>query len=323
MTPLVAGDIDTVVACLERQFAHTRSVLPVHETPEADASTRTRTPGSLPEVVAGAGCLLGEGPLWDSDAGLLRWVDIDGLRVWSWDPRSGHARSAEVAQAVGAIVPAVGGGLVVAARDGVGRLDPVRGVLTLLARFPDGDGRRANDAKCDRRGRLWVGVMDCELRPGRGSLYRVDPDGAIHLALDGLTIPNGLGWSPDDRTMYFVDSRAHGIDAYAFDAETGRLGPRKRLADVPEAEGLVDGLAVNGARAASGSRCASAERCDATPLPASCWRHTSCPSRRRRAARSAARTATSCSSPPGGAGLRPSGWSASPTPAACSACAPA
>lgn len=198
-----------------------------------------------PSLVADSRCLLGEGPVWDADEGLLRWVDIEGRRVWAYDPRSERLSSAELSQPVGAIARTASGGFVGAARDGVGTLDPVSGELDVFAPFPVQGRRRANDAKCDRQGRLWVGVMHEEMTAGSGSLYCVDPAGGLRSVLEDLALPNGLDWSPDGSTMYFVDTLAHGVDAYAFDVATGALGPRTRLVDVPAADGLVDGLVVD------------------------------------------------------------------------------
>lgn len=81
-----------------------------------------------------------------------------------------------------------------------------------------------NDGKCDRQGRFWFGSM-C---PGKnqGSLYRYDPDGSLHLMETGLTIANGLGWSPDEKIFYLTDSAQQKIYADNFEAATGRISDR-------------------------------------------------------------------------------------------------
>jgi sugar lactone lactonase YvrE len=190
-------------------------------------------------------CRLGEGPLWDQRAGLLRWVDIEGCRIWSHDPATGLTQSVEVGQPVGALLPSAEGGFLAAARDGVATFEPATGALGPLAAFPNGDRRRSNDAKCDRQGRLWVGVMHEETKAGSGSLFCLDSGAGLRSVREGLTLPNGLDWSLDGTTMYFVDTLTFGVDAYPFDPASGSLGPAARLFDVPESEGLVDGLTVD------------------------------------------------------------------------------
>ena len=81
--------------------------------------------------------------------------------------------------------------------------------------------------------------------PGAGSLYRLDLDGSVARVVDGVTISNGLGWSPDSTTMYYVDSLAHSLDAFDFVVETGEVRQRRVLAEVPSAMGLPDGLTVD------------------------------------------------------------------------------
>ena len=89
-----------------------------------------------------------------------------------------------------------------------------------------------NDGGCDPQGRFWCGTMAYDVRDGAGSLYRVEADGSFATALAGVTISNGLGWSPDGATAFYVDSMAHGIDRFAFDGSGGELGERRRFAEI-------------------------------------------------------------------------------------------
>jgi sugar lactone lactonase YvrE len=147
---------------------------------------------------------------------------------------------------VGAVVPRAGGGAVAALGQGFAHVDLDGGTITPFADLGlDDPSIRMNDAKCDRRGRLWAGTMSETLADGAGALYRLDTDGSIALVVPGVTVSNGLDWSQDDRTMYFVDTLRHGVDAFDFDADSGSLSNRRRLVDVPEREGLADGLTVD------------------------------------------------------------------------------
>ena len=88
------------------------------------------------------------------------------------------------------------------------------------------DWTRMNDAACDPQGRFWAGTLAHDQRPGGGALYRLDRRGQTELMLDGLTISNGLGWSPDDRTMYLVDTGPRVIHAFTFDPDQGTIARR-------------------------------------------------------------------------------------------------
>jgi sugar lactone lactonase YvrE len=185
---------------------------------------------------------LGEGPRYDATCRKLLWVDVDAGRLLRADPdRLDTATETTIDATLGAAAPAIGGGWIVAAGRGLSTLGP-DGVTTLLAELEPA-GNRMNDGACDPRGRFWAGSMALDERPGAGSLYRLDPDGDATTVLTGLTIANGLGWSPDGATMYHADSGPGTITAYDFDADSGRL-ERPRVI-VRTRDGVPDGLTVD------------------------------------------------------------------------------
>ena len=194
--------------------------------------------------VLAARARLGEGPSWDGEAGVLWWVDIHNHRVHRWDPAAGEDTVYEVGETVGCAHPAADGRVVLALRRGVALLDPASGAVEPLATLlPERAGLRLNDGKCDARGRLWVGSMSAE--EGGAALFRVDPDGAVREAVGGLTMSNGLGWSPDGATLYLTDSPAKTLLAFDFDADAGTLSGRRVFADLSRADSVPDGLAVD------------------------------------------------------------------------------
>jgi sugar lactone lactonase YvrE len=202
-------------------------------------------PGTIPlRNALSARARLAEGPSWDAEAGVLWWVDIPNHRVHRLDPASGEDTVYEVGETVGCAHPAADGRVVLGLRRGVALLDPATGALERLAELlPERPGLRLNDGRCDARGRLWVGSLAKE--EGGAALFRVDPDGSVRPMVDGLTMSNGLGWSPDGRVFYLTDSGAKTIHAYDFDLAAGELSGRRRFADLSASDATPDGLAVD------------------------------------------------------------------------------
>jgi sugar lactone lactonase YvrE len=200
-----------------------------------------------PTIALDARDRLGESPVWNDCTGVLLRVDILGRRVHTWDPATGTTSVRNDTDGdVGAIVPCDDGASYVLAIERRLELHGVRGRHTLIAEVgPADDDVRFNDCRCDPQGRLWAGTMSRTRRSGAGALYRLAPGETIAKVLDGTTISNGLGWSPEGRTMYFVDSPTQRIDALDFDGATGTVSGRRTFAEVDPADGLPDGLVVD------------------------------------------------------------------------------
>jgi sugar lactone lactonase YvrE len=199
-----------------------------------------------PDLAQRIDAALGEVPAWDAVRQLLIWVDIRNQVVHQWHPASARDDSIAVDARVGAAMPWRPGHLALAVAEGFGDLDLATGAFELLAPLPPADRPSLmNDAKCDRRGRYWGGTIALDLAPGAGKLYRLDLDGSVHVLHEGLHISNGLGWSPDDREMYLIDSFACVLFAFDFDVETGAIARQRKVIEVPPNEGLMDGLTVD------------------------------------------------------------------------------
>lgn len=187
---------------------------------------------------------LGESPLWSADEQRLYWVDIYNYRVHQFDPASGHDRHFDVGEVVGPIALAGADRLIIAQRCGIAFLNTKSGertsIRTVHAPEPD---KRFNDGKCDPQGRFWFGSV-CQERH-QANLYRYDPDGSLHVMETGLTISNGLGWSPDGTTFYLTDSRERQIYAYDFDGENGSIHNRRVLIDLSHDAPEPDGMAID------------------------------------------------------------------------------
>lgn len=187
---------------------------------------------------------LGEGPHWDVPTQTLYWVDVPAQMVHSMDSTGRH-RSWDVGMPIGAAVPRASGGLVFAGGNGFYALDTETGSVTELATTPDLPHTRLNDGKCDRAGRFYAGSMDADEKPGRGKFYRFDTDHSVTELYDGIGISNGLGWSPDDKLMYYIDSFAYRVDVHDYDVATGQMGERRVFARLGSGELVPDGLAVD------------------------------------------------------------------------------
>ncbi len=192
--------------------------------------------------------VLGEGARWDARRGELLRVDIAAGRVYrDRVDRDGGlipVRVYAVPGSVGAIAPIEGdAGWLLAAGRGFSHLAP-DGALCAIAEVAPAM-TRMNDAACDPQGRFWAGTLADDHHVGGGALYRLDRDGQIELVLDGLTISNGLAWSPDGRTMYLADSGPGVIHAFAFDGTNGTLSLGRELVAISAADGVPDGLTVD------------------------------------------------------------------------------
>jgi sugar lactone lactonase YvrE len=187
---------------------------------------------------------LGEGPVWDEAAGLLHWVDLFTGTVFSFDPATGSTRSFVHGGPLGAVAPRAGGGLVLAADKDLVATDLDGGGATVLATVePDNPVTRFNDCRIDPAGRFFGGTMTENGVPG--AVHRIGPDLVPEVVIPDTALANGIGWSPDGRTLYFVDSPLQRLDAYEFDPATGDLGARRTVVTIDPDEGFPDGLAVD------------------------------------------------------------------------------
>ena len=199
------------------------------------------------ELVVRTRAEVGEGPIWDPGTETLIWVDITGSAVHRFDPATGQNQCMDVGIDVGAVAVRASGGLVMAATDGFRALEP-DGSQTMLAEVQaDDPSMRMNDGKCDRHGRFWAGTMayDEAAPAGLGKLYRLDPDLSVRAMVDGVSISNGIDWSPDDRLMYYIDSPTRRVDVFDFDLDDGAITNRRTLIEVDASVGFPDGMTVD------------------------------------------------------------------------------
>jgi len=196
------------------------------------------------ELVLDAHATLGEGPVWDAEAGVLWWVDIEGRRIHRFDPATHDDTSFETATQVGALALREGGGLVAALADGVWIVDPEGGAAELLVGLGEPPDVRSNESKCDPVGRLLVGTMAFDYLP-IGSLYSVEANGSVKRLLDSLSIANGMAWTADGDTFYYIDSPLRRVDAFDYDLATGAISRRRPYLTFDDRVAKPDGMAID------------------------------------------------------------------------------
>lgn len=192
-----------------------------------------------------AGCLLGEGPIWDAKLQSLLFVDIKRPSILKWST-NGTVATFALQKEIGAIALRTNGTLVAALKDEFAliQLDPFLLTPITLPK-PEPPSNRFNDGKCDPSGRFWAASMDDACASPTGAIWRLSADLKIDQMSEGHVVGNGFGWSPNGDTMYFTDTHNRTIFAYPFDPISGSLGEKRCFATVPNDQGYPDGLTVD------------------------------------------------------------------------------
>lgn len=173
---------------------------------------------------------LGESPLWHPAESRLYWCDIAAHELHRYDPDTSVHEHWVFDSEPSACAPMLGGGLLLAMRDGLWRFDTEGGRRTRLAEPPyDPAVERFNDGKADAWGRFWVGTIFEPREPALAALYCFDA-GHLERRADGITVSNGLAWSPDGRTMYWSDTKVHAVYAMDYDLSSGAVSRRRLFA---------------------------------------------------------------------------------------------
>lgn len=190
---------------------------------------------------------IGEGPHWDGDTGTLLFVDIFKGDVHRWKSATGVDEKIHLGGSITFIIPCKKGGYIVGQNKNICHFDWDTQKLTPLHTVEEGTTTRLNDAKCDRNGRLWAGTMGMEYKDSvdmkRGSLYSFDGISGLRSHMDSVTVANGIAWSADNKTMFFIDSPLKVIYAFDFDAESGNINNRRVAIHVEN--GFPDGMTID------------------------------------------------------------------------------
>ncbi len=186
----------------------------------------------------------GEGPIWHQDS--LLYVDIEGHKVIRFNPVSGEEKVWNVGERVGTVVPRQSGGLIFAGDKGISSLNEETGAIELLAapetHLPH---NRFNDGKCDPAGRLWAGTMPTDTKRPAATLYCMFADHRVEKKFGPVTVSNGLVWTKDTQTLYYIDSPRRNVLAFDFDNSTGEITNERVAVDTAQWDASPDGMAID------------------------------------------------------------------------------
>jgi sugar lactone lactonase YvrE len=198
------------------------------------------------EIASAHTCLLGEGPVWDSRNQVICWVDVLKGKVYELEPETGALKTITTHQLTGAVVLCEDGNFLGAFGNGFGFINRNTGFIDLFsdpeAHLP---ANRFNDGKCDPAGRFWAGTMSIAEKPLAGSVYMLDLDFSVSRKIEGVTISNGMAWSPDQRRFYFIDSPTGKVVGYDYDVLGGRISGKETVIEFEDRDGFPDGMTID------------------------------------------------------------------------------
>ena len=199
------------------------------------------------QVVANFNCTVGEGPVWHPDHGKLYWTDILEGRLYWYEPGSGKSKLCHEGRLVGgltlqadhSLLLFMDKGTVVVWEDG-------EIVHPIIDTIPAELQRRFNDVTADPEGRVFAGTMpfdNVDQRSGR--LYRLDRDASYTVVLEDVGIPNGMAFTSDGRSFFFIDSLDNVVWKFDYDRKTGRIQSRRAFIEFNSNDGIADGMTLD------------------------------------------------------------------------------
>jgi sugar lactone lactonase YvrE len=189
---------------------------------------------------------LGEGAIWNYKTKELYWVDIEGKSLNIFNPKTNQNRSLSTASHIGTVVPKNEDEALIALFDGIYTMNLQTGQTTLFSDMKEAlIGSRLNDGKCDPSGRLWVGSMNWQQEKGKAKLFAIKSDSSVTTKIDSVTISNGIVWTKNKKTMYYIDTPTSQIKAYDYDNATGDISNKRVVVEISEDLGHPDGMTID------------------------------------------------------------------------------
>jgi sugar lactone lactonase YvrE len=202
------------------------------------------------KVLVEIDCIIGEGPIYDNE--VLFWVDLLDDCIYKYDFKSNEVNKLELGQNPGAIAFKENGRLIGALQNGFYNIDFDKKIVELI-KNPEDDkpNNRFNDGKCDPAGRFWAGTMSKELDSGygdytpKGKLYCINHNYDIDLKIDEVIISNGIDWSPDFKTLYFIDTPRQNVVAWDYSLDDGSIRNPREVISLKSEKGMPDGMCID------------------------------------------------------------------------------
>ena len=191
-------------------------------------------------------CFLGEGPYWHAGRQSFFWVDIENGKLFEHNLNTEETKTRSFPHRLAVVLESEDGSLILGLDRKLAKFDLETEEITWLCEVEqEYPLHRFNDGKVDPKGRIWIGTLSTLFTEGAGSLYRVDQDLKPEKILDRLTISNGMAWTEDNQTFYFIDTPTRQIKAYKFDLETGEIEFERIAIEIPEELGFPDGMCID------------------------------------------------------------------------------
>ena len=191
-------------------------------------------------------CILGESPYWHAERKSFFWVDIEKGELYEFQVALKKTTKRKFNQRLSLVVEGQGEYLILALDRKIARYDLETEKLTWLIEVEEDQPlNRFNDGACDADGRLWIGTMSTKITPESGALYKITSELSPEKMLGKITISNGMAWTSDNETFYYIDSPTQEIRAYQFDLETGEINFDRTVIRVPKELGTPDGMSMD------------------------------------------------------------------------------
>jgi sugar lactone lactonase YvrE len=198
------------------------------------------------EVVLEHECELGEGPVWDAATKSILWVDILQCELHRFFSEEKEHKIFHTGSMISAIALREKGGIIAALQNGFAEIDFEKGTIRSIADTESSiKTNRFNDGKCDPAGRFWAGTMSVKDEPYAGNLYTLEHDLSVSLKIKGVSCSNGMAWSPDHKTFYYIDTPTQQVVAYDYNITDGSILNKKMVITIPQKEGYPDGMTID------------------------------------------------------------------------------
>ena len=210
---------------------------------------------NTPELFLRTETILGEGPIWDDRNNKIYWVDILGKQIYSADITSKSVEKVSTGEKVGCMALTEEDRIIAGLETGFYFIDMETGNREkIIDPEPLVPENRINDGKCDPNGRFWAGtsleILDSEYKVNeeyipKGALYCMSGDYKIEKKISNVTISNGIAWSMDNKTMYYIDTPTKRVDAFDYNLKTGDIKNVRTVVNIPDGMGAPDGMSID------------------------------------------------------------------------------